>query len=257
MSAGLIGVLGVALLLVLTFARVPIALALAASGLLGYAAIDGWGTALKMLGRVPFTLASAYSLSVIPLFILMGAVAARGNGLRYSWTLDGVAAGTGPRWSWAPGAGEVGRRLVEVTVIGPGGATHHRWAARVRPAAPPRVVGAEPASRALTLTAGDVLRLRFETTPATAAESVETSWTVNGRPAGQNFAAADPLLNKPFEFSDPDFRGRFGSPIFRAGAVQPPDDGFFDQSAVFLGGIGNEDWTEEWTNWLVESDIAP
>src|SRR5260221_9080846 len=32
-----------------------------------------------MFGRVPFTLARAYSLSVIPLFILMGAVAARGN----------------------------------------------------------------------------------------------------------------------------------------------------------------------------------
>ena len=79
MSAGLIGVLGVLLLLAMIFARVPIAIALAASGLLGYAAIDGWATALKMFGRVPFTLASAYSLSVIPLFILMGAVAARGN----------------------------------------------------------------------------------------------------------------------------------------------------------------------------------
>ena len=32
-----------------------------------------------MLGTVPFQLASAYSLSVIPLFILMGAVASRGN----------------------------------------------------------------------------------------------------------------------------------------------------------------------------------
>src|SRR5260221_2810340 len=32
-----------------------------------------------MFGRVPFTLARAYSLSVIPLFILMAAVAVRGN----------------------------------------------------------------------------------------------------------------------------------------------------------------------------------
>jgi tripartite ATP-independent transporter DctM subunit len=72
-------VLGVIGLLALIFARVPIALALAATGLCGYAALDGWGTALKMFGRVPFTLASAYSLSVIPLFILMGAVASRAN----------------------------------------------------------------------------------------------------------------------------------------------------------------------------------
>ena len=77
MSAGLVGALGVLLLLLLIFARVPIAIALAASGLVGYAALDGWAPALKMFGRVPFTLASAYSLSVIPLFILMGAVASR------------------------------------------------------------------------------------------------------------------------------------------------------------------------------------
>jgi tripartite ATP-independent transporter DctM subunit len=79
MTIAAIGMLGVALLLVLIFIRVPIAVALATSGLLGYAAIDGWPRALKMLGLVPYQLASAYSLSVIPLFILMGAVAARGN----------------------------------------------------------------------------------------------------------------------------------------------------------------------------------
>ena len=79
MSVAAIGILGVAGLLALIFARVPIALALAASGLCGYAALDGWARALKMFGAVPFNLASAYSLSVIPLFILMGAVASRGN----------------------------------------------------------------------------------------------------------------------------------------------------------------------------------
>src|SRR5262249_59603640 len=79
MSVAMIGTLGVALLLALIFVRVPIAVALAASGLLGYAAIDGWSPALKMFGLVPYQLASAYSLSVIPLFILMGAVAARGK----------------------------------------------------------------------------------------------------------------------------------------------------------------------------------
>ena len=79
MTIGTIGVLGILGLLALIFLRVPIALALAVSGLVGYAAIDGWARALKMFGTVPFTLATAYSLSVIPLFILMGAVAARAN----------------------------------------------------------------------------------------------------------------------------------------------------------------------------------
>ncbi|MEO8663408.1 MAG: hypothetical protein ABI693_33435, partial [Bryobacteraceae bacterium] len=72
----------------------------------------------------------------------------------------------------------------------------------------------------------------------------------------KNFMVADTMLRRPFEFSDPDWRGMFGSPIFRAGWVSPPDDGFFDQTAKFIGGIGDEDWTEEWTSFLVETDIA-
>ena len=79
MSVAAIGIGGVLGLLLHIFARVPIAISLAVAGLAGYAALDGWPIALKMLGSVPFNLASAYSLSVIPLFILMGAVAARAN----------------------------------------------------------------------------------------------------------------------------------------------------------------------------------
>jgi tripartite ATP-independent transporter DctM subunit len=79
MSVGAIGLLGVAGLLAFIFARVPIALALAGTGFLGYAALDGWPRAMKMFGLVPYQLASAYSLSVVPLFILMGAVASRAN----------------------------------------------------------------------------------------------------------------------------------------------------------------------------------
>ncbi|HUQ92875.1 MAG TPA: hypothetical protein VM120_14435 [Bryobacteraceae bacterium] len=76
-----------------------------------------------------------------------------------------------------------------------------------------------------------------------------------GSESGKNFLIADPLLARPSEYSAPDFRGLFLSPIFRAGWPQPPDDGFFDQTARFVGGIGDDDWTEEWTNWLVETDI--
>jgi C4-dicarboxylate transporter DctM subunit len=94
MSVALISTLGIAGLLALIFARVPIAVALATSGLLGYAALDGWPKALKMFGTVPFTLASAYSLSVIPLFILMGAVAARANMAKELFeAVNGVFAG--------------------------------------------------------------------------------------------------------------------------------------------------------------------
>src|SRR5919106_549768 len=77
MSNLAIGALGVAALLVVLFLRVPIGVSLALVGVCGYAAVDGWRKALAMMGSVPFELASAYSLSVVPLFILMGAVASR------------------------------------------------------------------------------------------------------------------------------------------------------------------------------------
>jgi len=77
MSNLAIGSLGVAALLLVLFLRVPIGVSLALVGVCGYAAVDGWRKALAMMGSVPFELASAYSLSVVPLFILMGAVASR------------------------------------------------------------------------------------------------------------------------------------------------------------------------------------
>jgi C4-dicarboxylate transporter, DctM subunit len=75
MSAQIIGVLGVIGLLALIFARVPVGVALGVVGIVGYAALDGWQRAFLVLGRTPYDLASAYSLSVLPLFILMGLVA--------------------------------------------------------------------------------------------------------------------------------------------------------------------------------------
>ena len=73
MSPQIVGVLGVAGLLALIFARVPVGVALGVTVVAGYAALDGWQRALLVLGRTPYDLASAYSLSVLPLFILMGA----------------------------------------------------------------------------------------------------------------------------------------------------------------------------------------
>jgi hypothetical protein len=74
------------------------------------------------------------------------------------------------------------------------------------------------------------------------------------RGQGRNMSVANPLLRRPYDYSDPDFRAKFGSPLFRAGWTQAPDDGFFS-SVNFLGGIGDEDWTEEWTSFLRDSDI--
>ena len=84
MSVGAIGLIAVAGLLVLMMLRVPIAIALIISGTLGYAAAEGWPIALRTLAAVPYELTGAnpgvaYSFTVVPLFIFMGAVASRAN----------------------------------------------------------------------------------------------------------------------------------------------------------------------------------
>ena len=84
MSVGVIGLIAVAGLLVLMILRLPIAIALIISGTLGYAAAEGWPIALRTLAAVPYELTGAnpgvaYSFTVVPLFIFMGAVASRAN----------------------------------------------------------------------------------------------------------------------------------------------------------------------------------
>lgn len=88
------------------------------------------------------------------------------------------------------------------------------------------------------------------------AESVLT-YAQGTRGQGRNFVVANPALRKPLDRSDPDFRPLAGSPVFNLNWVQPPDDGFYDQWARWIGAFGDEDWTEEWTNFLQEQDIKP
>ncbi len=71
-----------------------------------------------------------------------------------------------------------------------------------------------------------------------------------------NILVADPMLKNPMEYSNPNFMPGPGSPVFRANWVQPPDDGVLDQSATFIGAMGDVDWTEEWTNFIQEQDMA-
>ena len=77
MSDGLIGIAALFGLFGLIILRVPVAIALGLVGLLGYAAIDGWERALIAAGSTPYDLTDIYSLTVVPLFVLMGAVASR------------------------------------------------------------------------------------------------------------------------------------------------------------------------------------
>jgi C4-dicarboxylate transporter, DctM subunit len=77
MSELLIAALGFAVLLVLILVRVPIAAAMALVGVGGTAWLAGWPVALATLKQSPFERASSYTLVVVPLFMLMGYLAAR------------------------------------------------------------------------------------------------------------------------------------------------------------------------------------
>ncbi|KXF78007.1 C4-dicarboxylate ABC transporter permease [Paramesorhizobium deserti] len=68
------------ILLVMVFARVPIAFAMVVVGGVGFALLRGWGPAGAMVGNAVFETGLNYSLSVVPLFIFMGNVLA-GSGI--------------------------------------------------------------------------------------------------------------------------------------------------------------------------------
>ncbi|WP_102271731.1 TRAP transporter large permease [Cytobacillus massiliigabonensis] len=72
MSPELIGVIGIVLLLVLILLRVSVGLSLFLVGFLGVSWLTDWSVAFSQLGSSAFGTSNSYSLSVIPMFILMG-----------------------------------------------------------------------------------------------------------------------------------------------------------------------------------------
>src|SRR5476649_1327496 len=75
MSPPVIGAVGIAALLLLLFLRIPVWAALTLVGFVGNLALSGPRGAFTLAGTAPFDVASAYTLSVIPLFVLLGEVA--------------------------------------------------------------------------------------------------------------------------------------------------------------------------------------
>ena len=75
MSPGIIGALGILSLLGLLFVRIPVWAALTLVGFGGNLTLSGLPSALSLAGTSAFDVSSAYTLSVIPLFVLLGEVA--------------------------------------------------------------------------------------------------------------------------------------------------------------------------------------
>ena len=76
MTEALVGLLG---MLVLAFLRLPIALAMGLVGVIGYAYMRdwSWSAALAAVQTKVYETGRNYTLSVIPLFILMGSFVTR------------------------------------------------------------------------------------------------------------------------------------------------------------------------------------
>ena len=62
---------------VLIALRMPVAIAMFAVGSFGFASLAGWPAFLGLLNTGPFGRTSGYTLSVLPLFLLMGQFAVR------------------------------------------------------------------------------------------------------------------------------------------------------------------------------------
>ncbi|MFC1867077.1 TRAP transporter large permease [Thermodesulfobacteriota bacterium] len=78
MSPIIVGVIGFVLLFILVFScRIPIGIAMALIGFLGFVHLVGIDAGLGILRTVPFRTAGSYTLSVVPLFVLMGDFAFR------------------------------------------------------------------------------------------------------------------------------------------------------------------------------------
>ncbi len=129
------------------------------------------------------------------------------------------------------------------------------------------VGGADFASIAPNITAGSfalggVLSWNNGSAAATpVANTFEGQTASDYRPhmsrAGANYQIAAPMMRNPLYYSAPDFKPTIGSPIWSAIWNAPPDDGFFDQWATWVGAFGDVDWTEEWTIFHQEQDIRP
>ncbi|MCK0715296.1 MULTISPECIES: TRAP transporter large permease [Chromohalobacter] len=76
MGSEMIGGIGLASLLVLMMLRVPVALSMLIVGVVGFSQIINMGAALSMVKSVPVEVLSNYSFSAVPMFILMGVLAA-------------------------------------------------------------------------------------------------------------------------------------------------------------------------------------
>lgn len=82
---------------------------------------------------------------------------------------------------------------------------------------------------------------------AQATNDIDESAYINA--ANNDQLGMDPLMpTGAISKTAPVFKPNAGSPVMTMGAT-PPNDGFFDVTATFVGAIGTDDWTTGWTEY--------
>jgi len=71
----MIGVIGIAVLVLLLFSRMPVGFVMALVGVMGFGLLVSFDAAFNMMVKDIFSVFGSYSLTVVPLFILMGQIA--------------------------------------------------------------------------------------------------------------------------------------------------------------------------------------
>lgn len=77
MSTSLMGAIGFVVVLLCAALGMPVAVAMAVVGAVGFFLLNGWNGVVFILGASPFESVFPYGLSVVPLFVMMGVFAAR------------------------------------------------------------------------------------------------------------------------------------------------------------------------------------
>ncbi|MDI6755264.1 MAG: TRAP transporter large permease [Thermodesulfobacteriota bacterium] len=72
MSSTICGFIGIGFLLLFLVLRVPVGVVMAVVGFAGFAYLGGLGPALGVLATSPYSTLASYTMSVVPLFVLMG-----------------------------------------------------------------------------------------------------------------------------------------------------------------------------------------
>lgn len=93
----------------------------------------------------------------------------------------------------------------------------------------------------------------FTSTDATFQSDMPTWWTTNG---GRTFSTnAELMLADPYNLDNPNPFPTEGSPVLTGGAT-PPDDGYFDPTANYVGAFSTDEWTDGWSSLNINAVIV-